>query len=131
MEKFGSGIKIPDAQDWYLLVLHFPDLAGLVVEPPVLLVRLRILVLRSLVLLRHETFISGKNSDTSIVGLRNVSIWLNRQWFKHALLPARAMFIHWMFSNRTQGEQWVQRATMRAGGNGHPGNYRLGAGMGR
>ena len=51
-KNFGSEIKIPDAQDWYLLVLHFPDLAGLVVEPPVLLVRLRILVLRPLVLLR-------------------------------------------------------------------------------
>jgi hypothetical protein len=45
--------RTTDAQDWYLLVLHFPDLAGLVVEPPVLLVRLRILVLRSLVLLRE------------------------------------------------------------------------------
>jgi hypothetical protein len=47
----------------------------------------------------------------------------------------RAMFIHWMFSSRALGEQWVQRGTRRAGavmgGKGHPGNYRLGAGMGR
>ncbi len=30
----------------------------------------------------------------------------------------RAMFVHWMFSNRALGEQWVQRATKRADGNG-------------
>ncbi len=30
----------------------------------------------------------------------------------------RAMFINWMFSNRALGEQWVHRATRRAGGNG-------------
>jgi hypothetical protein len=30
----------------------------------------------------------------------------------------RAMFIQWMFSNRALGEQWVQRATRRAGSNG-------------
>jgi hypothetical protein len=30
----------------------------------------------------------------------------------------RAMFIHWMFSNRALGEQLVHRATRMAGGNG-------------
>jgi hypothetical protein len=47
----------------------------------------------------------------------------------------RAMFIHWMFSNRALGEQWVQRAKRMAGGNGRQVASRKlrgqGVGMGR
>ena len=47
----------PDIRNWQtsdLFMLHLPDLAGLVVEPAVLLIRLRVLVLGPLVLLEVD-----------------------------------------------------------------------------